>query len=95
MKYWLAVVMLVATATVLAQPAAIAPKHFDHADHQKRGVDTTKCEDCHRTDDKGTIMAPAAEIFARVNDLRQWEGWSPWAKLDPNAKVSFEGVDFI
>jgi hypothetical protein len=36
-------------------------------------------------------MAPAAEIYQRVNDLRQWEDWSPWAKLDPNAKVSFEG----
>src|SRR4051794_16726010 len=38
-----------------------------------------------------TIMAPAAEIFQRVNDLRQWEDWSPWAKIDPNAKISFEG----
>ena len=33
------------------------------------------------------IAAPAADVFARVNDLRQWDDWSPWAKLDPNAKV--------
>ena len=37
------------------------------------------------------IAAPAAAIFPHVNDLRLWEEWSPWAKLDPNAKISFEG----
>ena len=38
------------------------------------------------------IAAPAATIFPHVNDLRQWEGWSPWAKIDPNAKISFQGT---
>jgi hypothetical protein len=37
------------------------------------------------------IAAPAAQIFPHVNDLRQWEDWSPWAKLDPNAKMTFSG----
>lgn len=37
------------------------------------------------------ISAPAPEVFARVNDFRNWEGWSPWAKLDPAAKATFEG----
>jgi hypothetical protein len=37
------------------------------------------------------IAAPAADVFARVNDFHHWETWSPWAKLDPNAKVTFEG----
>ena len=37
------------------------------------------------------IAAPAAAVFAQVNDLRKWEDWSPWAKLDPDAKVTFEG----
>jgi uncharacterized protein YndB with AHSA1/START domain len=37
------------------------------------------------------IAASASEVFAQVNDLRKWEAWSPWAKLDPNAKASFEG----
>jgi hypothetical protein len=35
--------------------------------------------------------APAPAIFPHVNDLHKWDGWSPWAKLDPNAKNSFEG----
>jgi uncharacterized protein YndB with AHSA1/START domain len=38
-----------------------------------------------------TIAAPPADVFKHVNDLRAWDNWSPWAKLDPNAKVTFEG----
>ena len=38
-----------------------------------------------------TINAPAAAVYANVNDFRKWEAWSPWAKLDPNATNSFEG----
>ena len=38
-----------------------------------------------------TIAAPADVVFAQVNDLHKWEAWSPWAKLDPNAKITFEG----
>src|SRR5438094_4163018 len=38
-----------------------------------------------------TISAPAADVFAQVNDFHKWEAWSPWAKLDPNAKSTFEG----
>lgn len=37
------------------------------------------------------IAAPAAAIFPHVNELRKWDAWSPWMKLDPNAKNSFEG----
>ena len=39
----------------------------------------------------GTINAPASAVFAQVNDLHKWDAWSPWAKLDPDAKNSFEG----
>lgn len=39
----------------------------------------------------GTIAAPVSVVFAQVNDLQKWEAWSPWAKLDPEAKNSFEG----
>ena len=38
-----------------------------------------------------TIAAPQADVFAQVNDFHKWEAWSPWAKLDPQAKISFEG----
>ncbi len=37
------------------------------------------------------IGAPAEKIFELVNDFHLWEKWSPWAKLDPNAKMTFSG----
>jgi len=40
-----------------------------------------------------TLAAPAAEIFPHVNDFHKWQAWSPWAKLDPNAKSTFEGPE--
>jgi hypothetical protein len=38
------------------------------------------------------ISAPPDNIFPHVNDLHKWEAWSPWAKMDPNARNSFEGA---
>jgi uncharacterized protein YndB with AHSA1/START domain len=38
-----------------------------------------------------TISAPAPAVFAQVNDFHKWEAWSPWAKLDPAARNSFDG----
>ena len=38
-----------------------------------------------------TIPAPAADLFAQVNDFHKWTAWSPWAKLDPAMKTTFEG----
>jgi uncharacterized protein YndB with AHSA1/START domain len=39
-----------------------------------------------------TVAAPATAVFEQVNDFHKWEAWSPWAKLDPNAKATFEGA---
>jgi hypothetical protein len=38
-----------------------------------------------------TMAAPPTAVFAQVNNFHNWEAWSPWAKLDPDAKTSFEG----
>ena len=38
-----------------------------------------------------TIAAPPAAVFAQVNDFHKWEAWSPWAKLDPAMKTTYEG----
>jgi hypothetical protein len=38
-----------------------------------------------------TVSAPAPDVFAQVNDFHNWDAWSPWAKLDPAAKATFEG----
>ncbi len=37
------------------------------------------------------ISALPEKIFPHVNDLHQWDAWSPWAKLDPTCKYNFEG----
>jgi hypothetical protein len=37
------------------------------------------------------IAAPAEDLFPHVNDLRKTHVWSPWVKLDPEAKYTFEG----
>ncbi len=38
-----------------------------------------------------TIAAPAAVVFAQVNELKKWEAWSPWARIDPAMKQTYEG----
>ena len=38
-----------------------------------------------------TIAAPPQAVFAQINDFDAWGAWSPWAKLDPAAKATFEG----
>jgi uncharacterized protein YndB with AHSA1/START domain len=37
------------------------------------------------------IAAPPDAVFEQVNNLHHWEAWSPWAKLDPAAKNTYEG----
>lgn len=41
---------------------------------------------------QATIQAPPIAVFSLVNDFHNWEKWSPWAKLDPQAKNTFEGA---
>lgn len=38
-----------------------------------------------------TIAAPPEAVFAQVNDLHQWQSWSPWEKLDPQMSRTFLG----
>jgi hypothetical protein len=38
-----------------------------------------------------SISAPADIAFAQVNDFHKWEAWSPWVKMDPNAKTTYQG----
>lgn len=37
------------------------------------------------------IDAPPKAVFDRINNLKNWEAWSPWAKLDPSATTTYEG----
>lgn len=37
------------------------------------------------------IAATPQAVFTHVDDFKKWQAWSPWAKLDPAAKVNFGG----
>ncbi len=37
------------------------------------------------------IAAPPAAVFENVNDLQKFMTWSPFAKMDPDAKYTFAG----
>jgi hypothetical protein len=38
-----------------------------------------------------TMSASPSAVFAQLNNFHNWEAWSPWAKIDPNAKSTFDG----
>lgn len=38
-----------------------------------------------------TIQATPDRVFALVGDLQQWEAWSPWANIDPDADMQISG----
>jgi hypothetical protein len=41
---------------------------------------------------RSTVVAAApADVFTQVDNFHNWKAWSPWAKLDPGMKESFEG----
>lgn len=37
------------------------------------------------------VDAPASAIFPHVNDLKKFDVWNPWSKIDPNIKTTYEG----
>ena len=44
-----------------------------------------------RIERRATMKAPAQAPFAQVNDFHHWAAWSPWEKVDPALKRSYEG----
>ena len=37
------------------------------------------------------MAAPPRAVFEQVNDFHNWNDWSPWAKMDPDARNTFTG----
>ena len=35
------------------------------------------------------VNAPMDRVFDQVNDLRNWEKWSPWKRMDPTMVMTF------
>lgn len=46
----------------------------------------------YQVERSAVINAPAPTVFALVNDFHKWDLWSPWAKLDPTMKQSYDGA---
>jgi hypothetical protein len=44
-----------------------------------------------RIERKAKISAPPATVFGHVNDFHNWLAWSPWEKLDPQLKRTYDG----
>jgi hypothetical protein len=42
---------------------------------------------------RATVMqCTPEEAFTRVADLRTWKSWSPWQRMDPEAKTTYQGA---
>ncbi len=40
-----------------------------------------------------TIEAPADIVYGHIANLRAMDAWSPWARMDPQMKISYEGPE--
>ncbi|MBC8133613.1 MAG: SRPBCC family protein [Deltaproteobacteria bacterium] len=47
--------------------------------------------DSYHVERSTSIAAPAAVIFAQLDNFKAWPAWSPWEKRDPQMKKTFEG----
>jgi len=52
---------------------------------------TSRQPDKFRVTRSAILPVAPSIVFPHVNDLHKWDAWSPWAKLDPDAKSTFEG----
>ncbi len=43
----------------------------------------------HRIETSIKINAPIQIVFDQVNDLRNWESWSPWKAMDPMMEMTY------
>jgi hypothetical protein len=39
-----------------------------------------------------TINAKPEKIFPLIEDFHNWKVWDPWAKLDPNIQITYDGA---
>ena len=45
----------------------------------------------YRVSRSTAVAAPAAVLFAQVNDFHKWTAWSPWEHIDPAMNRTYEG----
>ncbi len=37
------------------------------------------------------FQASDSLVYSQINDFRNWDSWSPWAKIDTNMTVTYDG----
>jgi hypothetical protein len=57
------------------------------------GALVAKKPDEFRVARSAMINATPEKIFPHINNLHKWGLWSPWAKMDPEAKMTFNGPE--
>ena len=48
--------------------------------------------DSFRVARSASIQAAPDKVFALINDLQRWKGWSPWERMDPELRRSYGGA---
>ena len=48
--------------------------------------------DAYHVERSTTVDAPAATVFAQIDDLSIWKEWSPWEKKDPGMKRTYSAT---
>jgi uncharacterized protein YndB with AHSA1/START domain len=38
------------------------------------------------------VKAPIAVVFDQANTLKNWEKWSPWVKMDPSIRMTYNEI---
>lgn len=46
-----------------------------------------------RVERSTVVKAPPEKVFPMINDLRAFNSWNPFMKMDPAAKVTYSGAD--
>src|SRR5688572_1315206 len=40
-----------------------------------------------------SMAASPAVVYTQISNLKNWDFWSPWARMDSTAKYTYEGTD--
>lgn len=49
--------------------------------------------DTFRVERQIIIVRAPEHIFPLINNFHQWEGWSPWEKIDPQLQRTYQGAE--